>query len=91
KKKKKRGIYNVAGPDYCSRYIFALKIARIWGLKENLIKPVKTKDLNQPAKRPLKAGLIIDKIRAEIDVKPLGIDMALNELKKLFKLNQQFG
>ncbi|MHA1491986.1 MAG: SDR family oxidoreductase [Promethearchaeota archaeon] len=85
--KNKNGIYNVAGPDYCSRYIFALKIARILGLKENLIKPVETKDLNQAAKRPLKAGLIIDKIRAEINVKPLGIDIALNELINLFKMN----
>ena len=82
--KNKKGIYNVVGPDFCSRYIFALKIARTFGLNENLIRPVKTKELNQPASRPLKAGLIIDKIRAEINANPLGIDKTLNNLRRFF-------
>lgn len=82
--KSKKGIYNVAGPDLCTRYEFALKIARIFELNENLIIPVSTSELKQKAKRPLKAGLLIDKIRTEIDAKPLGIDQALNLLKKYF-------
>ena len=79
------GIYNVVGPDYCSRYIFALKIARTFGLDEKLIKPIPTEKLNQAAKRPLKGGLIIDKIRKEINANPSGMDIVLNELKPLFK------
>lgn len=80
----KKGIYNVVGPDLCSRYVFTLKIARIFDLNEDLIKPISTLKLNQPAKRPLKAGLIIDKIRTEINANPLGIDYALEKLKKYF-------
>lgn len=82
--KNKNGIYNVVGPDYCSRYVFALKIARTFGLNEDLIIPVTTSDLNQPAKRPLRAGLIIDKIRKEINANPLGIDDVLNKLNSCY-------
>lgn len=82
--KNKTGIYNVTGPDYCSRYVFALKAARTFELDENLITPLSTEELKQPAKRPLKAGLIIDKIRTEINANPLGIDMVLKNLKLHF-------
>lgn len=82
--KNKNGIYNVVGPDYCSRYVFALKIARIFDLNEALIKPVTSNELNQPATRPLKAGLIIDKIRTEINANPKGINNVLNNLKRYF-------
>ena len=78
----KNGIYSVVGPDLCSRYVFALKIARSFGLNEDLIKPISTRQLNQPAKRPLRAGLIIDKIRIEINANPSGIDTVLNTIKR---------
>lgn len=77
----KSGIYNVVGPDYCSRYIFSLKIARCFELDESLIIPVISSELNQIADRPKKAGLIIDKIRKEINSEPLGMEQALLELK----------
>jgi dTDP-4-dehydrorhamnose reductase len=80
----KVGIYNVVGPDYCSRYIFAIKIARALNLDETLIKPVLTTELNQKAKRPLKAGLIIDRIRGEIDAKPRSLDEVLEQIKHEF-------
>ena len=83
----KNGIYNVAGPDLCSRYVFALKIAHSFGLNENLIKPISTEQLKQPAKRPLRAGLIIDKIRIEINANPSGIDNVLDTIKR--KINHE--
>lgn len=57
---------------------------RILNLKEDLIKPITTLNLNQPAKRPLRAGMIIDKISTELNVKPLGIDNTLNLIKSFF-------
>lgn len=56
------GIYNVAGTGRCSRYDFAREAAYVFGLDETLIVPVKTKSLAQAAKRPLNAGLIMDKV-----------------------------
>lgn len=82
--KNKNGIYNVAGPDLCSRYEFALKIAHIFGLNEELIKPVSTDEFNAPAERPLRAGLKIDKIRAELEIEPSGIEETLKKLKDCF-------
>jgi len=78
----KNGIYNIVGPDLCSRYVFALKIARSFGLNENLIKPISTEQLKQQAKRPLRAGLLIDKIRIDINANPSGIDNVLDTIKR---------
>lgn len=80
----KKGIYNVVGPDFCSRYIFALTIARILNLDKELIQATPTRQLNQIALRPLKAGLVIDKIREEINANPCGINCGVNKLKHLF-------
>jgi dTDP-4-dehydrorhamnose reductase len=60
--KKNSGIFNIVGRDYVSRYEFAKQIAEFYKLDTNLIKKISTNDLNQKAKRPLKAGLKIDKI-----------------------------
>ena len=58
------GVINVAGSDCLSRYDFALHAADVFNLDKSLIVPVKTAELSQPAKRPLKAGLKIDKVSA---------------------------
>jgi dTDP-4-dehydrorhamnose reductase len=58
------GIVNVAGPSCISRYDFALLIANIFSLPQNLIHPVRTKELNQSARRPLLAGLITEKAQS---------------------------
>lgn len=60
------GIFNVCGPEHVSRYDFALMAARVLGLDTSLIIPVATLDLNQKALRPLKAGMITDKLRGTL-------------------------
>lgn len=66
------GVINVTGPDCVSRYDFALHAARVFGLDQNLIVPVTTPELGQPARRPLKAGLKIDKVRALLQTDTIG-------------------
>ena len=61
----KIGIYNTAGDALVDRHEFAVMAARLFGLDSGLIQRIKTKDLNQPAPRPLKSGLIMDKFKAE--------------------------
>jgi len=56
-----KGIMNVAGANCISRYEFALEAAKIFSLPQNLIHPVTTRELNQPAARPLVAGLKTEK------------------------------
>lgn len=60
------GIYNVVGPDWLSRYEFALKACEAFGFDPSFIDPKTTAELGQPAARPLKAGLKTDKLAAEL-------------------------
>jgi dTDP-4-dehydrorhamnose reductase len=56
-----KGVVNIAGPNCINRYEFALQTAQIFQLPRHLILPVITKELAQPAKRPLMAGLKTEK------------------------------
>jgi dTDP-4-dehydrorhamnose reductase len=56
------GIWNLAGPDpNLNRAVFARAIARSYDLDEGLIEDVTTPQLNQAARRPKQAGLIVTK------------------------------
>lgn len=79
--KDKRGIYNVVGCEVINRFDFSILSAEILGLDKNLIIPKTTIELGQKAPRPLKAGLKIDKIRQEIDIKLLSPKEGLEILK----------
>lgn len=77
-----RGIYHVVGPDLINRYDFALEICREFGLDKGLLIPVTTAELKQPAPRPLKAGLRIDKVTGRVSTRPLGVREGLKLLKE---------
>jgi dTDP-4-dehydrorhamnose reductase len=80
-KENKTGIYNVSGKDLMNRFNFALEIAEEFGLDKNLINPVSTKALKQSARRPMRAGLIVDKIEGDLNIKMLKIKEALDIVK----------
>jgi dTDP-4-dehydrorhamnose reductase len=63
------GVLDVAGPDVLGRHDFAVRAARALGLDASLLDPVSTAALAQRARRPLAAGLRIDRLRS------LGIPM----------------
>jgi len=77
----KTGVYHIAGRDIVSRYEFAVRLARVFGLDESLIIPIKTASLKQPAARPLKSGLITLKAEVELGYKPSSIEHGLEVLK----------
>lgn len=79
--KDKKGIYNAAGSERISRYEFAVKAARVFNLNADLIKPIKTSFLNQRAKRPLNAGLKIDKLNKEIGISMYDAEKGLKYFK----------
>jgi len=58
------GIFHIAGPEFLSRYDFALMACDILGLDASQIQPLTTLELNQKAARPLLGGLRIDKLNA---------------------------
>lgn len=76
-----RGIYNIAGRDIESRYDFTMKLCDVFKFDKNLVTKIKTKDLNQPAPRPLNSGLITLKAETELGFKPMDTIEALRFLK----------
>lgn len=79
---RKTGTYNIGGKEFLSRYDFTLQIADYFNLDKNLISPITTEELKQPARRPLKSGLIILKAETELGYKPHSINESLSAMKK---------
>jgi dTDP-4-dehydrorhamnose reductase len=59
--KKAIGIFNVCGSEQMSYLEIGKRIADHFSLDKNLIKHVKTKDLNQKAERPFKTGFDLER------------------------------
>lgn len=55
------GIYNVSSNKLMSIYEIAFEVARVFNLDSKFIKPIRTSDLNIPAKRPYKTGFDLKK------------------------------
>ncbi len=79
---KKWDLYHISGSELIDRYNFALKIADAFKLDKELITPIATSELNQPANRPLKSGFIIDKARTELGIEMANIEQGLKAIKK---------
>jgi len=74
------GVFHVAGPRVVSRYDFAIAAAEVFGLDRRLIVPVKTAQLKQAARRPLNAGLIVDKVQRVLGRSMLDFRDGLQEM-----------
>ena len=69
------GVFHVSGPQAISRYDFALRAAQILGLDQTLIAPVTTAALRQKAPRPLRGGLLNERLARELpSMQMRGID-----------------
>jgi dTDP-4-dehydrorhamnose reductase len=75
-----RGLIHIGGPDYISRYEFALRGAKVLGIDTDLVKKTNISDLNLAAPRPLKAGLNIDKMKSLLKICPLGVIEGLSQV-----------
>jgi dTDP-4-dehydrorhamnose reductase len=58
------GIYHVAGEQSLDRHAFAVAVCEMFGLEDARLDAVLTAALGQRARRPLRAGLRIDKARS---------------------------
>lgn len=79
------GIYNLAGPDTFSILDLVYKVADFWKLDKSLVSPSKSNTLNQPAKRPPRTGLIIDKARKDLGYAPHTFEQGLKILDEQLK------
>lgn len=78
----KQGVYNMVGGELIDRYGFALAIAERFALDASLIEPVATDQLQQTARRPLRAGLKMDRTIGELGVQALGVQEGLLVMKR---------
>ncbi|MEO6695361.1 MAG: dTDP-4-dehydrorhamnose reductase [Ignavibacteria bacterium] len=76
-----KGLYNIAGSDILSRYDFAMKVCEVFKLDKQLVSPIITSSLNQPAPRPLRSGLTTYKMESELGFKPMDSLEGLRLLK----------
>jgi len=74
------GIYHVAGTELASRYEFALEAAQAFGLDRSLVQGISTHELNLPAPRPLKSGLLVDKASARLGRALVGFKEGLSTM-----------
>jgi dTDP-4-dehydrorhamnose reductase len=78
-----QGVYHACGSERIGRYEFARQIARAFDLNQNLIRPIKMEQLTAwIAKRPKDSSLNTDKIRSQLEAKPLNITEGLDRMKK---------
>ena len=87
--KRAKGIYNISGKDFYSILELARVVADYYGLNKELIKPSKSTDIKQPAKRPPITGFIIDKAKNDLGYDPHsfteGIKILEDQIKAMGK------
>ena len=79
---KQTGIYNIAGSECMNRFEFALKVAEAFNLDTTLIHPIKTKDLNQKAPRPLNSSFNLNKTLKELGFQLSDVGTGLQILRQ---------
>ena len=80
-----RGIINVAGADYLSRYEFIMMAAKVFCLDKSLIKRVSFDQAGLAAPRPLRAGLKIDLMKKMLKTRPMDVKDGLMMLRQQLK------
>jgi dTDP-4-dehydrorhamnose reductase len=73
-------VLNVVGPEVVDRHAFAVRAARALGLDPGLLDAVDTAALGQKARRPLRAGLRIDRLRV-LGLRMRSLDDALADVR----------
>ena len=84
------GLFHFAGGEFLSRWEMAIEIARKFDLNTELITPIITSELNQPAPRPIRSGLKTEKIERLLGVKPLSFQEGLNHLAEQMVISKNY-
>ncbi|MEC5142821.1 SDR family oxidoreductase [Chitinophaga sp. 212800010-3] len=83
--KKASGYFNISGSEVLTPYDMAIKTAEFFKLDTSLVEKISSKTLAQPAARPAKTGLIIDKAARELGYRPRtfaeGLEIVAAEIK----------
>jgi dTDP-4-dehydrorhamnose reductase len=80
------GLFHVCGNEVCSRYDFAMKIARVFDLDSNLITKISSKDFKQKAPRPMNSSFVMDKLYNTLDWLPGKLEESLIKMKSQMEI-----
>jgi dTDP-4-dehydrorhamnose reductase len=80
-RQKATGIYHLGGPERLSRYEFAVRYARFFGLDPGRVRPARQTDAGGPIFRPPDVSLDISKARRELEFNPRPAEEAFRELR----------
>jgi dTDP-4-dehydrorhamnose reductase len=72
-----KGVYHICGRDLLTPFAMARMTAALLGKNEQLINRVYTNTFEQPARRPAKTGLNIEKARSELGFEPISFEEGL--------------
>jgi len=73
------GIFHLVGPDFVSRYDWSLKVADVFHLKKDLIKPINSFELKLPVKRN-NVKLNNNKLLQKTGYRMIGVEEGLREM-----------
>jgi dTDP-4-dehydrorhamnose reductase len=76
------GIYNISGKDFLCPYEMATKTAAFYHLNSSLIQEVDSTQFKQPAARPPKTGLILDKAIKDLGYAPHSFEEGIAAMQK---------
>jgi dTDP-4-dehydrorhamnose reductase len=80
------GLYDLAGPERISHYEMGIRIARVFGLKEDLLVPLSMEEMGFTVRMPKDLSMDISKLGALIKIK--GIEEGLEAMKKAMASNK---
>ncbi|WP_350041964.1 SDR family oxidoreductase [Thalassospira sp.] len=78
-----RGVYNVAGCERLSKYDFVLRLAKRYGMDENLIRRASIEEINLRAPRPKDMSLDTSKVSALLGAKMPTFNESLDSINQL--------
>ena len=85
--KKAEGVFNIGGKDLLTPYDMAIMVANYFDLDKSFISEADSSTFSQPAKRPPRTGLTLDKSREILGYDPRsfeeGIDLLASQLETL--------
>jgi dTDP-4-dehydrorhamnose reductase len=79
------GVWNTCGAEVMDRVTFGRAVCELFGFDPKLIVPVKMAELKLASPRPLRSGLKVDKARANLSTRPLGLHESLARFHATWK------
>ncbi|MBK8943849.1 MAG: dTDP-4-dehydrorhamnose reductase [Ignavibacteriae bacterium] len=83
----KTGLFNIGGSEFLHRFEFTKRIAEYFNLDFSLVEPILTKELKQPALRPLNSGLLNLKAQTELNYIPKSLNECFRIINQHWKNN----